>query len=104
MKEPSSTTKVARVVVGFYYFTEVCMKNILVSPSDIESCWEKNDACFVKMKSGKVWVCMKYLYFEPNTLDIHIINGKQITKTLDLIKHLKDEKFIELPLQIKRGG
>lgn len=80
------------------------MESILVNPSDIESCWEKNDACFVKMKSGKVWVCMKYLYFEPKTLTVLMIDGKETSKTLDLIKCLKDEKFIELPLKIKRGG
>ena len=32
------------------------MNTVLISPAEIESCWEKNDACFIKTKSGKVWV------------------------------------------------
>ena len=63
------------------------MKDILVSPSDIQCCWEKNDACLVKMKTGKVWVCEK----ERNN---------QIT--LEFILNSKKENLVELPL--KRGG
>lgn len=81
------------------------MEKILINPADIESCWEKNDACFVKTKSGKVWVCQKYLY-EPSTqsLEIHIFEDEQVTTTLGLIKHLKNEKLVELTLLTKRGG
>ena len=59
------------------------MKKIIVDPANIETCWEKPDACMVKMKTGKVWVCEK-----ENTM-----------KTI--LAHQKD-KLVELPL--KRGG
>lgn len=81
------------------------MDKILINPADIESCWEKNDACFVKTKSGKVWICEKYLYdHTTQSLEIHIFEDEEVSTTLGLIKHLKDEKLIELPLLKKRGG
>lgn len=63
------------------------MEKILVSPADIESCWEKPDACMVKMKTGKVWVCEKKYKSKP---------------TIELINNAKAQYFVELPL--KRGG
>ncbi len=63
------------------------MEKILVNPSDIESCWEKPDACMVKMKTGKVWVCEK----EYNSLPTIQHIQTQLVQTL-----------VELPL--KRGG
>jgi len=63
------------------------MQKILVSPADIESCWEKPDACLVKMKTGKVWVCEKKI-------------KKQ--NTLEVIQKAKNQYLVELPL--KRGG
>ena len=59
------------------------MGKIIVDPADIASCWEKPDACMVKMKTGKVWVCEK-----ENTMN-------------EILAHQKD-KLVELPL--KRGG
>lgn len=59
------------------------MEKIIVNPADIESCWEKPDACMVKMKTGKVWVCEK-------------------EQTMQKILANKKEKLVELPL--KRGG
>lgn len=59
------------------------MDKIIVNPTDIETCWEKPDACMVKMKTGKVWVCEK-------------------SSTMELIMANKQEKLVELPL--KRGG
>lgn len=59
------------------------MEKIIVNPADIESCWEKPDACMVKMKTGKVWVCEK-------------------EHTMQTILTNKKEKLVELPL--KRGG
>lgn len=60
------------------------MKTILIKPTEIESCWEKNDACFIRMKSSKVWVCEQIAY-------------KQV-------KEKKDDGLIEIPLLDKRGG
>lgn len=63
------------------------MKKVLVSPADIESCWEKPDACMVKMKTGKVWVCEKQ-------------HKKQ--STIEVIGSSTNQYLVELPL--KRGG
>lgn len=58
------------------------MDKILINPTDIESCWKKPDACMVKTKTGKVWVC------EKEAMDI-------------VMSHQKDN-LVSLPL--KRGG
>ena len=71
------------------------MEKILVSPTDIESCWEKPDACMIKMKTGKVWVCEKEITQQENDLVL-------ITNTMESILRNQKEKFVELPL--KRGG
>lgn len=44
------------------------MKNILVNTNEIETCWEKQDACLVKMKSGKVWICKKNIDRKTGTI------------------------------------
>lgn len=71
------------------------MDKIIVNPADIESCWEKPDACMVKMKTGKVWVCER---------DVQEKSGQFIlnTNTIEKIMANKKEKLVELPL--KRGG
>ena len=33
------------------------MNEIKINTTEIESFWEKNHLCFIKMKSGKVWIC-----------------------------------------------
>lgn len=33
------------------------MNEIIINTTEIESVWEKDNICFVKMKSGKVWLC-----------------------------------------------
>lgn len=38
--------------------------NILINTNEVESSWEKPDACFVKMTSGKIWVCDKITNFD----------------------------------------
>lgn len=38
------------------------MKNILLNVNEIESCWQTEDVCFVKMNSGRVWLCLKSMY------------------------------------------
>ena len=35
------------------------MDKILIKPTEVESCWETEDACLVQMKTGKIWVCEK---------------------------------------------
>lgn len=62
------------------------MKNVMINTSLIESCWEKNDACLVKMASGKVWVLEKMILGVPTR---QFINSKP-------------NEIVELPL--KRGA
>ena len=38
------------------------MKNILLNVNEIESCWETIDICFIKMNSGRIWLCTKPMY------------------------------------------
>lgn len=61
------------------------MKNVIINTSLIESCWEKNDACLVKMASGKVWVLEKMILGVPTR---QFINSKP-------------NEIVELPL---KGG
>lgn len=58
------------------------MDKILINPDNVESCWEQPDACMVKTKTGKVWVCEK----EAMTI-LTNSNGK----------------LVELPLKRKGG-
>lgn len=37
------------------------MNEIKINTKEIESIWEKDNLCFVKMKSGKVWICDKII-------------------------------------------
>lgn len=36
------------------------MNEIIINTTEIESVWEKDNICFVKMKSGKVWLCREF--------------------------------------------
>lgn len=73
------------------------MKKILIRPQEIESCWEKNDACFVKMKSGKVWICERDIF-----LDIPDSEFKYHINTLEQIAKSQNDKLVEIYL-IDRG-
>lgn len=48
------------------------MKEVYINTNEVESCWEKDNICFVKMKSGKVWLC------EPYAIDRIISNKDRI--------------------------
>lgn len=62
------------------------MNEVIVNTQEIESIWEKDNLCFVKMKSGKVWICNKFFGETPT------------------INHIKENKgLIYLPLSIKEG-
>lgn len=73
------------------------METILICPADIESCWEKTDACFIKMKSGKVWICCKFI-----DVGNPIMMG-YTTSTKDYILDNQDKTIISLPKK-KRGN
>lgn len=37
------------------------MNEVIINTNEIESIWEKINICFVKMKSGKVWICEEFI-------------------------------------------
>ena len=65
------------------------MKTVLLKAAQIESCWETMDACFVKMRSGRVWICSLYT-----------INRQ---RTYEFIKSSKQDQIIEVALAQKEG-
>ena len=36
------------------------MNEVIINTKEIESIWEKNHLCFIKMKSGKGWICDEF--------------------------------------------
>lgn len=44
------------------------MNEVTINTNEIESIWEKDNLCFVKVKSGKVWLCPN-LFNETKTKD-----------------------------------
>lgn len=36
------------------------MNEVIINTKEIESIWEKDHLCFIKMKSGKVWICDEF--------------------------------------------
>lgn len=84
------------------------METILISPEDIESCWEKENACLVKMKSGKVWICERIYTSTPIPWETKKVGKKLVheyrtieTTTKDHIGRNKNEKLIEIKLKGK---
>lgn len=63
------------------------MSKILIKTNQLESCWETTDVCFVKMKSGKVWICSLYT-----------VTKKNLERTYNFIKAAKQNQIIELTL------
>ena len=57
------------------------MKNILLNLNEIESCWKTEDVSFVKMNSGRVWICTKPMY--------------------DIVRNAKKNEIIEVTLATK---
>jgi hypothetical protein len=69
------------------------MKKILLNTKEIESCWEAKDVCFVKMNSGRVWVC-----------NLYNINKNKKERTYNFIKSASNEEIIEIALATKEGN
>lgn len=68
------------------------MKTVLLKTTQIESCWETTDACFVRMKSGRVWICSLYK-----------ANKRNLERTYNFIKSSKQDQIIEVALAKKEG-
>ena len=64
------------------------METILINPQEIESCWESKDVCFVKTKTGRVWLCCKEYPLWGISTKAYILNNSL-------------KQFLELPLAKK---
>lgn len=73
------------------------MNEVIINTNKIESVWEKDNICFVKMISGKVWLCNCYKDITLGKIGL-CDYGKSI-KTIDYIKESKG--LICLPLSFK---
>lgn len=72
------------------------MNEVYVNTEEIESIWEKDDLCFVKMKSGKVWLCPQYTSLK------NVETGSVLTElTIEYIQ--RNKGLIWLPLSTKGG-
>lgn len=77
------------------------MKDILVNSKEIESVWETEDACFVKMKSGKVWVCEKTMITQTYNLAAWEIEaGCPLNDEHTVFEHIKNKNgLMSIPLK-----
>lgn len=84
------------------------MNEIKINKNEIESIWEKDNICFIKMKSGKVWLCE--IEFERPKMDLFTdlgicctsneMCGTGIINTAYYIEMTKRD-FISIPLAQK---
>lgn len=70
------------------------MNEIIINTNEVESVWEKDHLCFIKMKSGKVWLCKEFK-------DVNLVENEHFgygysIKTKDYIKENKGLVCIEL--------
>lgn len=73
------------------------MNEVIVNTNKIESVWEKDSVCFVKMTSGKVWICDEYK--DVKLGKVGICDYGMSIKTIQYIKENKG--LICLPLSYK---
>ena len=53
------------------------MNEVIINTKEIESIWEKDHLCFIKMKSGKVWICDE---FQKNTTGVKTWSVRTVEK------------------------
>ena len=83
------------------------MNEIKINKNEIESIWEKDNLCFIKMKSGKGWLC-EIEFEKPATdlfADLGVCSsneryGTGIINTAFYIEMTKRD-FISIPLAQK---
>ena len=83
------------------------MNEIIINKKEVESIWEKDHLCFIKMKSGKVWLCeetitkpTKDLLFELGLGYSDRDKSSAIIKTSFYIEQIKND-FVSVPLSKK---
>lgn len=85
------------------------MNEVKINKKEIESIWQKDHLCFVKMKSGKVWLCEEMITKPTKELQKELGLGyserdlsKSTIATSLYIEQVKND-FITIPLS-QRGG
>lgn len=58
------------------------MNEVIINTKEIESIWEKDHLCFIKMKSGKVWICDEYQYITTGVKTWTIKTVEKVTRNL----------------------
>lgn len=84
------------------------MNEVMINKKEIESIWEKDHLCFVKMKSGKVWLCEETITKLTKELQKELGLGYSekdlstaMIKTSFYIEQVRND-FIKIPLS-QRG-
>ena len=57
------------------------MNEVIINTKEIESIWEKNHLCFIKMKSGKVWICDEFQKIGTGVKTWSVRTVEKVTRT-----------------------
>lgn len=76
------------------------MNEVTINTIEIESIWEKDSICFVKMKSGKVWLCKEFI---TNSIDGYTIPKDMQLRTKDLLTARGQKPYL-VRLQLTSKG
>ena len=74
------------------------MNEVIINTKEIESVWEKDHLCFIKMKSGKVWICDEFQ---------HIVTGVKTwtIRTVERVtRNIRDNGLTIIQLSQKGNG
>lgn len=75
------------------------IEEVVINTKEVESVWEKDEICFVRMRSGKTWLCELncsiYIPEFDDNLKFKRFNVEE-RRTIDCIMSWKG--FIKLPL------
>ena len=58
------------------------MNEVIINTKEIESIWEKDNRCFIKMKSGKVWICDEFQEIKTGVQNFKIKTVEKLTKNV----------------------
>ena len=56
------------------------MNEVIINTKEIESVWEKDHLCFIKMKSGKVWICDEFQHIMTGVKTWTIRTVERVTR------------------------
>lgn len=58
------------------------MNEVIINTKEIESIWVKNHLCFIKMRSGKVWICDEFQDVSTGPRSLQIKTIDKLTKNV----------------------